>query len=1472
MAAVLGSLVPTGAKAEESSPTFIVRDTRSAAIALETAEQDLLGKEPRRGLLEVQHILDDGQDDLVVEGREQFQTRWISAPDAARRLLLRAPPAVIADYDAVVGPSARSALATAITERDSRKLFDVVARYLPSSPAVEASKWFAEAAFERGDARDAVAILRRALGSAPKDASLWRRLVDALEVAGDARGLASLEIPDDVVEAAAKGELPPLEPLLRAARERTAPLAESQREAQAAAARNATSRFDHILHPVRWTARASLPLRSNDDGPGFAPMFDEVTDDSARLFSSRRRHITPFFPALFGRTTIVADGFSVTALDLLSGRRTWSFPASDRPIPGLAVASPDRADLKGRTNLDLSHRPFVADGSVFASMETDTVYVPRYLSGMEITTYRPQRVLVALDATTGELRWRMGASSADARALDGLSVASDPVVSGGVVAAVMAIWERRWRVFFVALDARTGALRWKREIVGGQQELNLFGEPIHDLAAGTPAIADDVFYASTGLGVFAAADLRTGEIKWVSSYPANALHRVEVWYATPIRLPTFGPCPVVVYGDAVLAAPTEGSSLFCFDRADGRLRWREASEARKGSAYVDQFLGVVNDGQRDVAIVTGRSVRALHLTTGLPVWHESLEDGALARGRGALSKGTVYVPTTKGLSRWSLAAEGRFMGADPWPEGSNPGNVCLFPEVLVVATGHVDESDDPSEPSGSIEAFYDWSEIEARLAARRLESPSDAAVILDEADLWRVVGKDKEARAEALYEEGRRLAAASASDVLIERARRGIYLLRRDQGDDRNAAHRPLEARTGYERALAAAQTRDERVEIRLRLDRLLDAASLAGARVRNLEALATEADDARAVLEPGQGEVSVRMAARFLLAELHQKAGRAADAIDVLETILADDADVIYAGEPARTRAARAIGAVIREFGPESYARHEREARRRLDVALAGTEALPFERLLAEYPNATIVPGALLGLADRLADGPTPADAAPIYRRFLAAYPDRPETPATYARLARALARANRVGPARATLALLERLYPDAKLELDGVASTGAQFAAAERARLGPMPTKAPERRLSPPISERLHEAVEAVRENPMGARVLPMARTADGGAVPPVLLDVGSEIVAVDAGTGTIRFRKPWDLAGLAVCVGDSLAISRPDALVGLDAATGVERWRHPVGGIVRFLDGGIGQMLVVVRRPSVPVRTSVIALDPGTAGELWKREIRDEEIEGLLVGEDAFVLVRRRSIPNARGGPKTVVVLAIHAMLTGDAVREILLPSEGWNDVVWRLADPRTLVTATREAKGVRVEAIDLASGKTRWSKSLEGTERVRHLLSRGDAAVVIGSDGRVRAMTLANGDLVVDTAINGGVDTLFGAEPIVEGDRLYAILRTGPSTMLTAFDLATGRALWMTPTKTPVNTGWLRKDGDILVTIQAPQPRAQGSSLAHLIALVDARTGDVIHRIEADDLSGWQPSATISDGALVVGGQHAFAVYR
>src|SRR5262245_28715346 len=736
-----GALSLAPARADETRPPFKVAESVSAKKTVDEAAARLQSGETSLAMIALQRVFDRHADDVVLVGSDTAQERWISATEAARRILDKATPAQRKVYETVSGPVAAGALRAATAKRDEEGFADVLSRFAATAAGTEAARRLAEVRMESGRPRDAASAVVRGLRFAGDDAGLWLRLVETLEAAHDAAGLARVRLPAGLGRApTALGEVD-VAARLAAARAAipTVGTGSDWPEMGGAPGHDRAFPADPTLRPRRWAIGDPVRSRRNDES---SPLAQDDTEDR-RAFERHRDAWFPYFPALVDRVVYVSDGTGVSAHDLYSGREVWTFPGTRKTPPGLALVGPaadaDSYDaLKGRSNFDVAFAPAVSGGVVYVPLEVESPYSEQRLQLIEISTYRPRRMLVALDAKTGALRWYAGASPEDRLALSGISAAGPAVVADGLVIMLGAKNERRWIVSAMAFDAATGRLRWMRDLVTGQQELNLFGEPVKELWAGTPAVADGMVYASTGLGTFAALDLRTGEVAWMSSYDPLLVRRVELWYATPIRFAAFGPSPPIVHGDVVLAAPADGAHLLCFERADGRLRWRQASEAdpRGQSEFLDYLVGVASDGTREVAVTTGRGVRALDMKTGKVAWEGRLEDpGDVPRGRAALTATAVLVSTQRGLARFSVGGEGRYLGLEPWPEPADPGNVFPFPEVLVVAGRGRTESG----TTGPIQGFFAWEDLEKALAARRAERPGEPGVLVESADVWRVV-------------------------------------------------------------------------------------------------------------------------------------------------------------------------------------------------------------------------------------------------------------------------------------------------------------------------------------------------------------------------------------------------------------------------------------------------------------------------------------------------------------------------------------------------------------------------------------------------------------------------------------------------------------------------------------------------------------------------------------------------------------
>jgi outer membrane protein assembly factor BamB len=483
------------------------------------------------------------------------------------------------------------------------------------------------------------------------------RRIDALVAARDGRALATFALPAAVADRAFPTGGPTLAARLSAAREAVPPPGPPTDVPTwgVTPAHDGITPWDHVLRPLRWAEGRPPRNRRNDEPPSVGRFGPDFGSRDASELQQRRLLATPYVPCAVGRTLVVSDGFTVEARDLLSGRLAWRFPDAERPARHLATVRADEGELDGRTNVDVAYAPCAAHDLVYATVEVeDRGYTPRRLHMIDITTYRPRRVLVALDAATGALRWSMGQHVADARALEDVTVGGGPVTADGLVVFVGVRFLKRWEARLVALDARTGRLVWQRTVVTSQQELNLFGEPVKEMWAGTPAIADGTVYAPTGLGVFVAADLRDGTVRWISSYDTLPIERVDLWYETPIRFSRWGPSPTVVRGDLVLAAPAESEHLLCFDRRDGRLAWRWAAE-QDGRPWVDHFVGVAPGGGARPRDRDRRDAARGGPATGNPVWGNASRPARASAPRRDLGT-RVYVPTTEGLDAFSSRA------------------------------------------------------------------------------------------------------------------------------------------------------------------------------------------------------------------------------------------------------------------------------------------------------------------------------------------------------------------------------------------------------------------------------------------------------------------------------------------------------------------------------------------------------------------------------------------------------------------------------------------------------------------------------------------------------------------------------------------------------------------------------------------------------------------------------------------------
>lgn len=324
--------------------------------------------------------------------------------------------------------------------------------------------------------------------------------------------------------------------------------------------------------------------------PGTVHAIDAATGESRRSFE----------PAGWpGDAPAYADGRLYLAT---WGKRAYALDADDGSV---------------EWDVDLGHRvkaaPTVVDGTVYVGTVGDG---PLVVDGDTDEDAFEACALVALDADSGEERWRYDEFGRKER------VEAAPAVADGTV-------------FFgtgddamVAVDAATGEEQWRRSLDDG--------------VYAAPAVADgSVHVALHGGGSVQALDAATGEVRWTAGTGGGNLKASPavaggVVYALASRF-------VGCAGDCEEDRPESAGFLTAIDAATGERRWRYRTEpdTRSAPAVVD---GTVYFGR-------GAGVEAVDAESGESLWSVEFgeeQDRPYVDSSPAVGGGRLFVATSNG--------------------------------------------------------------------------------------------------------------------------------------------------------------------------------------------------------------------------------------------------------------------------------------------------------------------------------------------------------------------------------------------------------------------------------------------------------------------------------------------------------------------------------------------------------------------------------------------------------------------------------------------------------------------------------------------------------------------------------------------------------------------------------------------------------------------------------------------------------
>ncbi|WP_248907073.1 outer membrane protein assembly factor BamB family protein [Halocatena marina] len=373
--------------------------------------------------------------------------------------------------------------------------------------------------------------------------------------------------------------------------------------------------------------------------------------------------------------TVYTGGGPLRALNVADGAERWSF---DPTVPDL--------EYHDAGNTPEVQSPAVMDGTVYAS-----VRIGVYDAGDAQHT-----ALIAVDAETGEKRWRVdsdGLSSglfSPVVAADGAIFTSGPDIDGGT---------KNW---WYAFDGDDGTVRWRRPLKTDTKE--------------TLPVADGRLYLPREKGV-QALDTATGKTVW------TALPRVNTT-STPI------------VSDGTLFVTEEnppGMTLIALDAATGDEYWRTAYPSSDDYPSLD--VGAVDDEHVYIQIhKSDADIIALSRNDGSERWRASIpqppeqDEGpvmnvptdGVARVGSLLYVGGAALNPTDGSVAWTHAIPG------PWIFGYSlravaGGRVYIGGDKLIVLSGTT-EQPEPSPPTETLQVGTTTTEPPSTTTERNTET------------------------------------------------------------------------------------------------------------------------------------------------------------------------------------------------------------------------------------------------------------------------------------------------------------------------------------------------------------------------------------------------------------------------------------------------------------------------------------------------------------------------------------------------------------------------------------------------------------------------------------------------------------------------------------------------------------------------------------------------------------------------------
>ena len=344
-----------------------------------------------------------------------------------------------------------------------------------------------------------------------------------------------------------------------------------------------------------------------------------------------------FYPLIVGHLVLLDTADKVFAFDLATGKPAWPV----KRLPGAAprAAGEIYSSLKdgdqpadqpgdGHVFQALGAPRFTmtaADGRLYARLGSP---ISGVVGGGDPGLSSDDLVCLDLQAQ-GLLVWRVASNKPPETRW---SFEGAPVVDGDNVYIVMRYTDVRPQVHVACLDARTGALRWRKLICANETVASgQWPEITSDLLT----LAGGTLYLNTNLGAVAALSTADGEIRWIACYPRATVAETDAAHFYRDS----NPC---VYSRGKLfVAPTDTPNVLALDASTGALLWESPHFPE-----TIHLIGVVGDQ----LIGSGKQIVWWNVDSG-KVIGDSRDPTTGGYGRGALVDSEVYWPMRAQIRR-----------------------------------------------------------------------------------------------------------------------------------------------------------------------------------------------------------------------------------------------------------------------------------------------------------------------------------------------------------------------------------------------------------------------------------------------------------------------------------------------------------------------------------------------------------------------------------------------------------------------------------------------------------------------------------------------------------------------------------------------------------------------------------------------------------------------------------------------------